>query len=571
MMARVSPSVIPAVAVVVCLLLATWKRNSEQVELLGLQPLQLEGVKAQTQQLTGVVYTHNLNYSDRISRAIEGFIIGVMLFVLSFPMLFMIEQIAVNYSVLIGRAQTACKANVSADRVDPRHEGRMIHVRGRTSVPKDHVDTYTGFSPVCEGKAVRLRRKVEMFQWVETIVRSDSYDKYIYTEEWREEDHRSNFRPGHQNPDRFPSLYTEIFDHLPVTVGAFTLTRDQVSKLQRWHAQKLDDGIVAGLTPVAKGDQTHQAHVRATPALQRAPTSQQSPTNLRDALSALESDFIYYGPPDTIGTVRMSFQVVEEGPVTIVGVQENNSFRAFDPEDAHIAQGKGPKGSMPGEQSRLLRAQSTKLQQSPSLMFRVAQVIPVPLRVSGQWHFPKLAEFITIKHAVFLLQESDETADDMFSYERSKSAKVIWLLRFAAFVLMSLGLYLMLKPVATVLSFLPFIPSLLGTLFFVVALLLGLVLTALTIAVAWISYRPEIIGFLLLGIGAAFFIDGHKTVIGSAEFSDHHIGLAFVIMSLVPLGAALYNLYGWWQYKRGIDKLDEEPPAADDARQAEYV
>ena len=63
-------------------------------------------------------------------------------------------------------------------------------------------------------------------------------------------------------------------------------------------------------------------------------------------------------------------------------------------------------------------------------------------------------------------------------------------LRLLCFLCLALGLYLLLNPVAELLSFLPFVDSLLKHLFAWVALLLGLVVWAVATAVAWSPPRP---------------------------------------------------------------------------------
>jgi hypothetical protein len=76
-----------------------------------------------------------------------------------------------------------------------------------------------------------------------------------------------------------------------------------------------------------------------------------------------------------------------------------------------------------------------------------------------------------------------------------------WLLRALGLVLWVAALYLLLAPVAELISFLPLLDDLLKSAFFVVALLGGLAASAFTIACAWVVARPLAAAALFALIG----------------------------------------------------------------------
>merc|ERR1712196_521596 len=86
----------------------------------------------------------------------------------------------------------------------------------------------------------------------------------------------------------------------------------------------------------------------------------------------------------------------------------------------------------------------------------------------------------------------------MFAAAADENAARTWLMRLVGFLMMAIGLALILQPMAVVLDVIPFLGNLAGMAFAVAALLAAVVLTSITIAIAWIFVRPMIAGGLLL-------------------------------------------------------------------------
>ena len=99
----------------------------------------------------------------------------------------------------------------------------------------------------------------------------------------------------------------------------------------------------------------------------------------------------------------------------------------------------------------------------------------------------------------------------MFTDERKKFSKRLWFLRCMTTLALVISIYLMLNPVAVVLSFIPYLSGLLSTMFWVVSVILGVVIALLVTALAWVVYHPEILGSVLLGIGLVLFTGGKTT------------------------------------------------------------
>lgn len=104
----------------------------------------------------------NQSWFSRIGGAIKGIIFGFILFIIAFPLLFWNEGRAVKtYKSL--KEGSGAVISVLADQVDPNNEGKLVHLSGRASTEETLTDPVFGVSE----NALRLRRKVEMYQWQE--------------------------------------------------------------------------------------------------------------------------------------------------------------------------------------------------------------------------------------------------------------------------------------------------------------------------------------------------------------------------------------------------------------------
>lgn len=104
-----------------------------------------------------------------------------------------------------------------------------------------------------------------------------------------------------------------------------------------------------------------------------------------------------------------------------------------------------------------------------------------------------------------ILKDGIHTAAAIIAMERQANAIFTWIFRAIGFIMMFIGLTLIIKPLRTVLAVLPFLAKFFdavsGFALFVAALILSLV----TIAIAWVVARP-IVGIGILVVVAAIII-----------------------------------------------------------------
>ncbi|XP_058855402.1 transmembrane protein 43-like isoform X2 [Acipenser ruthenus] len=144
---------------------------------------------------------------ERMSDTAGGMVVGVGLFALSFYILFTNEGRALKTATSLDEGLSQVVPLHDIITVDPENEGRLVHLSGALRTSQPLYDPNYGISI----HAVKLKRQVEMYQWVE-YEDSREYEengevktetKYTYNTEWKSEVINSrNFdkETGHTNP-----------------------------------------------------------------------------------------------------------------------------------------------------------------------------------------------------------------------------------------------------------------------------------------------------------------------------------------------------------------------------------
>jgi hypothetical protein len=253
--------------------------------------------------------TSSQSWFSRILESIKGIVVGLGMTVLAFPLLFWNEGRAVQTAQSLEEGAGSV-VSVSADRVDAGNEGRLVHLSGQSAASAPVRDAMFG---VEEEKALKLVRRVEMYQWDEEK-KSETKSKlgggtetvttYDYRKVWSDDlKDSSSFRKpdGHQNPSSMPVESTTVVAE-KVTVGAYTLSEAQVAQLDRQEKLRMDqaaadavEGELAGKLRAHEG----MLYIAADPA---------SPA---------------------VGDARISWSVVRPGPVSLVARQVQGTFEPY--------------------------------------------------------------------------------------------------------------------------------------------------------------------------------------------------------------------------------------------------
>ena len=116
-----------------------------------------------------------------------------------------------------------------------------------------------------------------------------------------------------------------------------------------------------------------------------------------------------------------------------------------------------------------------------------------------------IAAYQTKNGPVFLQANGILSADEMFASARKGNAILTWILRLVGFILFFAGLGAVLRPLRVLTDVLPFLGKIVGMGLGFVAFVVALIFWLVTVAIAWIAYRP-LVGIPLLAVAVALIV-----------------------------------------------------------------
>jgi hypothetical protein len=247
----------------------------------------------------------HVGWFQRITSSIGGAVIGIILFLVAFPLLIWNEGHAVDTARKLSKGQGEV-ISVPIDRVNEDNDGKLIHVTGPTRVDAPLSDLEFGVS----ARALRLKRVVEVYQWKEESQTEtkkklgggeDRVTTYNYTKAWSSDLIDSNkFKKPvtPSNPGSKP--YLDVTMDAPVVkLGAFVVH------------------------PTMTGRIVDEVQVPFTnEMLAKLPSEMKTRLRVRDGIlyrgsSAADSD------EPQIGDLRIEFREVQPATVSVVARQKN--------------------------------------------------------------------------------------------------------------------------------------------------------------------------------------------------------------------------------------------------------
>lgn len=374
------------------------------------------------------------SYFSRLGNSFKGIGGGLLLFLIAFPLLFWNEGRAVKRAKALETGAGAV-VSVQADKVDPANEGKLVHVTAKA----DTKDVLTDPLFKISSTAIRLERRVEMYQWKQN--ESSKTEKqlgggtkkttvYTYEKVWSDKPVNSAYfkEAGHENPG-FP-FESEKLRANHVTLGDFLLNDSLVDRLgdSRKLPVPADYKLPATLSGKSDAAYVHVSRKSSAP----SQVSQEQPADNAGDAALTEP---------AIGDLRISWYAVVPHEVSIVARQTGKTFSAY------------PVGS----------------------------------------------------ESILLIADSVQSAEAMFQSAQSANSAMTWFLRIAGLVMMYAGLSCVLRPLSVLMDVIPFLGDLIGAGISLISFLIALPCTLVTIAVAWIYYRP-LLGIGLLVVAAALIV-----------------------------------------------------------------
>ena len=260
-----------------------------------------------------VTKTETIGWGSRLGSSVKGILVGLVLFVAGFPVLFINEGNTVKTAKALDEGQSVCVSVDSNATIDDANNGALVHMNGKAETADTLTDGEFGISV----NAIKLVRKVEMYQWEETskttekknlggsVTRTTTYD---YSKVWSDRAiDSSSFeeQAGHENPGvfEFPGQ-TALAS--TVTFGAFRLSENQIGRiggekpysLGKDYKCPLERVKVQGSTIYVPGAETR--------------------------LNALNNRDVVAQP--RIGDMRVTFSVIMPHEISIVAKQHGDTF-----------------------------------------------------------------------------------------------------------------------------------------------------------------------------------------------------------------------------------------------------
>lgn len=250
--------------------------------------------------------TSSTSWFGRIGGAIKGVLFGLLLIVISFPVLFLNEGRAVKTQKTLEEGASSV-VKVSSEAVDAKNDGKLVYLSGNAMAEGILADEPFKIT----SDALKLRRKVEFYQWKENKETKtekklgggeETVTKYSYSKEWSDRPiDSSNFnqKHGYENPK--PALTEAEWAKDPVKLDAFTLSPGLAAQIENFSA--LNTTAVAELPTEVAGKKLHKNG----------------------------SEFYLGIDPATpaIGDLRVTHEVALPGSVSVIAKQKGETFEPF--------------------------------------------------------------------------------------------------------------------------------------------------------------------------------------------------------------------------------------------------
>lgn len=278
------------------------------------------------------------SWGSRLGGSLKGVLVGAGLFVAGIPLLFWNEGRAVKTTKALEEGEAVCVSVPNVDSVDALNEGKLIHATG-TAVTQDVLsdDLFSGISM----KAMKLRRSVEYYQWVETSSTREEKQvggsvkkitTYSYSTKWVNSpvDSSSFKEPGHNNTVFYQGADDKTIQAENASFGAFTLTKAQIGRISGEKPVALADiqwpADLAGRTTVNADVLYIGAPAGYMPAMQ--PGMNPGMMNRMTPAPGMQPGVIPPGMVQTVATqpvpaerVMMPIDVINGGFVTVPSIQ----------------------------------------------------------------------------------------------------------------------------------------------------------------------------------------------------------------------------------------------------------
>lgn len=262
-----------------------------------------------------VTETETIGWGSRLGSSLKGILVGLGLFIAGFPVLFWNEGNTVKTQKALEEGEGACISLESNAAIDAEMDGKLVHMSGKAETTQELEDPQFGVKEV----AIKLERKVEMFQWDEESHTTEKKNvggsvtkttTYTYSKVWSERaiDSSGFKEPGHDNPGVMEFTSEESVAS-EVTFGAFRLSKDQIARI----GDAQNYVFPANFTCAVERVQIKGGTIYVPEA-----STRNNPLNNRDVASQTR-----------IGDMRVTYKVIKPHEISLVAKQKGDTFVSY--------------------------------------------------------------------------------------------------------------------------------------------------------------------------------------------------------------------------------------------------
>ena len=415
--------------------------------------------------------TSSQSWLSRLGGAFKGVLIGLIIFIIGFPVLWNNEHDAVRNTNALNELQKVT-VDVGKPEIQAENEGKPVFMTGPAATQDVLTDPIFGISE----NAIRLSREVEIYQYVEQQHSetkkkmgggTETVTTYTYEPAWVQAPIDSN---TFENPDarttcRNVGIMRFQDDELMaanVSFGAFKFGPEIIAKIggSKGYTLAPDFQLPQQLKVLGARIEGEYVIVPYTaPATTTANAIDQAVNAVAgagDANAAGQAiaNAVVPQPVTQIGDLRVKFAITKPHDVSLIAVQKGDTFTDY-------------------------TAKNGKKQ--------------------------------------FLFRDGTHTATDLFEAKAASNKMKRWFFRAIGFILMYIGMGMVFRPLSVLADVIPFIGTIVGKGTSFVAFIIAAICSLVTIAIAWIAYRPILAISLLVVAGACVFLFISKKKAAAAQ------------------------------------------------------
>ena len=436
--------------------------------------------------------TSSQSWFSRLGGAFKGVLIGIVLFIIGFPVLWTNEHDAVLNTNALNEL-TKVTIDVGTPEIKAENEGKPVFMTGPTATQDVLTDPVFGISE----NAIRLEREVEIYQYVEhqhseTKKKmgggTETVTTYSYDPAWVNSTIDSNSFADPEAKVKYRNVGVMRFqdDELQATnvsFGAFKFGPEIISKIGGRESYKYAPDFQLPQQLKVLGARIEGEYV-IVPFTAPATVTVNAVEKAVDAVAG-KGDANAAGQAVANAAGQTITNAVEKAVDAVAGTGDAN------------AAGKAIANTVV----------PSSMTQIGDLRIRFTLTKPHDVSLIAVQKGDTFANYKAKNgKEQFLFRDGTHTAQDHFEAKAASNKMKRWIFRLIGFMLMYIGMGMVFRPLSVLADVIPFLGTIVGKGTSFVAFIIAAICSLITIAIAWIAYRPILAIALLVVAGGCIYL-----------------------------------------------------------------